>query len=56
MANLIKNNFNEKIAIILREQRTKQSQTGERSMFKENWMSVSKPKQADVRNPNKKII
>ena len=63
MANLIKSNFNQKIAIILQEQWTKQCQTGElKSMqefskkeqwFKENWMSVSKPKHAGDRDPNK---
>ena len=61
MTNLIKSNFNEKIAIIL--QRTKQCQTGElkfilefskkEKWFKENWMSVSKPKHAGVREPDK---
>ena len=67
MTNLIKSNFNEKIAIILQEQWTKQCQTGElksiqefskkEQWFKENWMPVSKPKHADDRDPiNKKII
>ena len=63
MTNLIRSNFNEKIAIVLQEQWTKQCQTGELESiqefskkgrwFKENWMSVSKPKQAGVRDPNK---
>ena len=63
MVNLIKSNFNEKIAIILQEQWTKQCQTGElksvqvfskkEQWFKENWMSISKPKQTGVRDPNR---
>ena len=59
MANLIKSNFNEKISIILQRQWTRQCQTGEfksiqkEQRFKENWMSVSKPKHAGDRDPNK---
>ena len=63
MANLIKSNFNEKIAIILQERWTKQCQTGQlksvqvfskkEQWFKENWMSISKPKQAGVRDLNR---
>ena len=63
MTNLIKSNFNEKIAIILQEQWTKQCETGElksiqefskkEQWFKENWMSVSKPKHTSDRDPNK---
>ena len=63
MTNLIKSNFNEKIAIILEDQQTKQCQPGElKSMqefskkeqqFNENQMSVSKPKQAGDRDANK---
>ena len=63
MANLIKSNFNKKIAIILQEQWTKQCQRREvksiqefskkEQWFKENCMSVSKPKLAGVRDPNK---
>ena len=63
MTNLIKSVFNEKIEIILQEQRTKQCQTGElrskleiskkEQSFKENWMSVSKPKHAGDTDPNK---
>ena len=66
MTNLIKSSLNEKIAIILQEQWTKKCQTGElksiqefsrkEQWFKENWMSVSKPKHAGVRALiNKKI-
>ena len=63
MTKLIKGNFNEKSETILQKQCTKQCQTGElKSMqeflekvncFKENWMSVSKPKHAGVSDPNK---
>ena len=63
MTNLIKSNFNKKIAIILEEQQTKQCQPGElKSMqefskkeqwFNENQMSVSKPKHSGDRDPNK---
>ena len=63
MANLIKSNLNEKIAIFLQEQWTKQCQTEDlksiqeiskkEQWFKEHWMSVSKPKHADDRDPNK---
>ena len=63
MTNLIKSSFNEKITIILQEQWNKQCQTGEfksiqefskkEQWFKENWILVSKPKHAGVRDPNK---
>ena len=64
MANLIKSSsFNEKIAIILQEQWTKQCPTGQpkskqefsmkEQWFKENWMSVSKSKDTGERDPNK---
>ena len=64
MSNLIKENFNEKIAIILQEQWTKQCQTEEfKSMqelkkkeqyYKETWVSISKPKHGGGdRDPNK---
>ena len=67
MANVIKSNFNENVTTILQEQWTKQCQTRElkfiqefskkKQWFKENWMSVSKPKHAGVRDLiNKKII
>ena len=64
MENLTKpSNFSEKIALILQEQQTKQCQTGElksiqefskkEQWFKENWMSLSKPKHAINRGPSK---
>ena len=63
MTNLIISNFNENIAVILQEQWIKQCQAGElksiqefskkEQWFKENWMSVSKPKHAADRDPNK---
>ena len=63
MTNLIKSNFNENVAMILQEQWTKQCQTGERKSteefskkeqwFKENWMSVRKPRHAGDRDPNR---
>ena len=67
MTNLIKSNFNEKIAMILQEQWTKQCQVGalksiqefskKEQCFKENWMAVSKSKQALSETLiNKKII
>ena len=67
MANVIKSNFNENVTTILQEQWTKQCQTRElkfiqefskkKQWLKENWMSVSKPKHAGVRDLiNKKII
>ena len=62
MTNLIKSNFNEKIAIILQQQWTKQCQTAElksiqdfskkEQWFEEKWMSVSKPKHVGDRDPN----
>ena len=61
--NLIKNNFNDKIEIIVQEQWTKQCKKGglksiqefsnKEERFKENWMSVSKPKHAGLRDPDK---
>ena len=63
MTNLIKSSFNEKIAIILQEQWTKQYEAGElksqqefskkEQWCKENWTSVSKSKQAGDRDSNK---
>ena len=61
MINLIKCSFNEKTAIILQEQWTIQYQIGElkskqefskkEQWSKENWVLVSKPKQAGGRDP-----
>ena len=63
MTNLIKSNFNEKIAMILQEQWTKQCQIRElksikkfskkEQWFKEDWMSTSKEQHGSVRDPNK---
>ena len=63
VTNLIKDNFSKKIAIILKEQWTKQYQTEElkskqefskkEQWLKENWMSVSKPKHTGDRDPNR---
>ena len=63
MTNLIKSNFNDKITIIQQEQWIKQCQTGvlksiqefskKKKQFKENWMSVYKPKNAGVRDTDK---
>ena len=63
MTNLIKSNFNEKIAMILQEQWTKQCQIRElksikkfskkEQWFKEDWMSTSKEEHGSVRDPNK---
>ena len=56
MKNLIKSNFNDKITIIKQEQWIKKCQTGvlkttqefskKEKWFQENWMSISKPKNA----------
>ena len=57
MTNLLKSSFNEKIVLILQKQWTKQGSKQEFSekeqWFKKNWMSVSKPKHAGDRDPNK---
>ena len=63
MKNLIKSNFNVKIAIILKKQWTKHCQREElksiqkfskkEEWFKENWMSVNKPKHQGIRDPDK---
>ena len=62
MKSLIKRNFNEHIAIIPREQWTKQCQTEElkfmqefskkEQWFKESWTSISKPRHGVSRDPN----
>ena len=62
MTKLIKTDINEKIAIVLQEQWTKQCQTRElksiefskkEKWFTENWMSVSKSKHEGLRGPIK---
>ena len=63
MTKLTKSNFNEKIAVILQEQRTKQCQTRKlksiqdfskkEQWFKANSTSSSKPQHGVARDPNK---
>ena len=55
MTNLLKSSFNEKIVLILQKQWTKQGSLSpeKEQWFKKNWMSVSKPKHAGDRDPNK---
>ena len=60
MTNLLKSSFNEKIVLILQKQWTKQGSLSPNNSFqkknnglKKNWMSVSKPKDAADRDPNK---